>query len=127
MPTDKKAYKAQYWKTYKKTHKRVYGTLTNQEYQTIKQIADQYDRAVWTQIWLESCAYRRQEYLASPEIEKELVNLRVQIRGVARNVDQLAKHSNTFKIFMEQHQLIKYLQNMEQVIEDSVRNLKPQK
>ncbi len=84
-------YRRAYWQKYKETHVRVFGTLTKAQHNQIKSIADANDRPVWTQIWAESCAYRRAEFLAAPEIMARQDRMIAELRRIGNNLNQLAK------------------------------------
>ena len=87
-------YRRKYWQQYKQTHERVYGTLTKSEFARVKTIADQNHRPVWTQIWAESCAYRKAEFLPNPEILGRQDRLIGELRRIGNNLNQLAKQGH---------------------------------
>ena len=125
MAESRKAYKADYWQQFKKRHKRVYGTLTHKQYSEVKARADRHDRSVWQQIWQESSAYQRQEFLPTSAIERELVALKVQLRKVGTLINQIAHHSNRFKRLVGERQIIGHLRQLEKYIEKSVKKINP--
>ncbi|GAB6044340.1 hypothetical protein JCM17961_50280 [Endothiovibrio diazotrophicus] len=83
-------YRQRYWERFRETHKRVYGTLTLEEYAAFQQRAESAGRAVWAQIQAEAEAYARREYLPPQEIEVRLSELVVQLRRIGNNVNQIA-------------------------------------
>ena len=125
MTESRKAYKADYWQQFKKSHKRVYGTLTHRQYFAVKARADDHGRSVWEQIWLESSAYSQQEFLPTSTIERELVALKVQLRKIGNNVNQAAHHGNRFKRLIGERQIFEHLKQLEKQIEQSVKKLTP--
>jgi len=87
-------YRRAYWQKYKKSHIRVFGTLTPSQHAAIKSIADANDRPVWTQIWAESCAYRKAEFLPNPEIMARQDRMIAELRRIGNNLNQLAKQGH---------------------------------
>ena len=79
----------------RKTHKRVYGTLTNDEYAQFQQRAEEARRAVWTQIQKEAEAYARGEYLPPQQAENRIAELVLQLRRIGNNLNQIARQLNT--------------------------------
>lgn len=90
------SYRRDYWQQYKKTHKRVYGTLTLQEYAHAKARADVHDLAVWEQIWQESQSYRNNNYLPDREIKDQISELCTELRRIGNNINQIAKKTHLF-------------------------------
>lgn len=107
------AYRRQYWQQYKQDHKRVYGTLSVTEYKAMKAIADQNDRAVWEQIWAESKAYRRQEYLPTMQLSREIERLYVELRRIGNNLNQIAALGHTYKGSIDLAEVSKFLKSLE--------------
>jgi len=120
--TDRRDYQHQYWQNYRQKNRRVYGAISEKDYQLIKYLADQNDRGVWTQIWLESCAYRKGERLLSQRTEDELRSLKIEIRRIGTNINQIAKHSNGLKKLLQDRQLLKNLEALENQLENAVRS-----
>lgn len=87
-------YRARYWQNFKKNHRRIYGVVTQAEYEDIAAIARKNGRSVWKQVWLESQAYRRQTFLPSRVIEERIGELCIQLRKIGVNVNQIAKRQN---------------------------------
>ncbi len=85
------AYRRRYWQKYKETHVRVFGTLTRSEHAQIKAVAEANDRPVWTQIWAESKAYRKAEFLPTPEIMARQDRMIAEMRRIGNNLNQLAR------------------------------------
>lgn len=73
-------YRREYWQQYKKQNKRVYGTLTLEEFAEIKTLAEASGRSVWQEIWQQSLAYREKRYLPSEEIKDEIGKLYAELR-----------------------------------------------
>lgn len=107
------AYRRQYWQQYKQDHKRVYGTLSLSEYEAVKAVAEQNDRAVWEQIWAESKAYRRQEYLPTKQLSQEINTLYVELRRIGNNLNQIAALGHTYRGSIDLAEVSKFLKSLE--------------
>lgn len=88
-------YKQRHWQTYKTKRNRIYGTVLPEEYQEIQALAHTQGRSIWRQVWLESQAYRRQEFLPSSAVEEKIHGLYVELRRIGNNLNQLAKVANS--------------------------------
>ena len=66
----KAAYRRDYWQGYAKRVKRVFGTVSLEDFEAAKERAEASGRTVWGQIWAESQAYREQTQLLSPDAEE---------------------------------------------------------
>jgi hypothetical protein len=115
------AYKKSYWQDFVKRNKRVYGTLTKDEYRTIKGLADAESRNVWQQIWQESCHYRNQEKLLSQKETTKLDGLYFILRNIANNINQIAKHSNGLRRLVQKNRTLYQLERLETTIGNFVR------
>ena len=91
----KRQYRKAYWERFSETRKRVYGTLTQEEYAQIEERAKKANRAVWSQIHAEAEAYASGEYLPSKDVEERIVELIVQLRRIGNNINQIARALNT--------------------------------
>ena len=119
------AYRRKYWQQYKAKHRRVYGTLSKQEFAKIKAIADYQGRSVWEQIWLESCAYRSGAYLPPKEIETQIQQLYSELRRTGNNINQIAYHLNRGDWRADTSVLVEvshWLKSIEQAVKDFVTN-----
>ena len=90
----KAAYRRSYWQGYAKRVKRVFGTVSMEEFEAAKGRAEASGRTVWGQIWAESLAYREQRQLLSPEVEKNQQQLISELRHIGNNLNQLAKQGH---------------------------------
>ncbi|PCH72290.1 MAG: hypothetical protein COC12_06395 [Rhodobacteraceae bacterium] len=88
---DRAAYRRQYWQGYAKRVKRVFGSLTPEEYRATKDRAEEAGRSVWGQIWAEACAYRAGTVLATEEIADQQRQLIAELRRIGNNLNQLAR------------------------------------
>lgn len=113
-------YRQQYWERFRETHKRVYGTLTIEEYEAFQERAESAGRAVWAQIQAEAEAYARQEYLPPPEVEARITELIVQLRRLGNNVNQIA-HTLHADGTLRASDLARSFDELEQVIHHFVK------
>lgn len=84
-------YRREYWQSYAKRVKRIFGTVTRGEYEAAKQRADNAGRSVWAQIWAEAAAYREQATLSTNEIAEQQRELVSELRRIGNNINQLAR------------------------------------
>lgn len=114
-------YRRDYWQKYKDTHKRVFGTLTKAQHAQIKAVADANDRPVWTQIWAESCAYRKAEFLPSTEIMARQDRLIAELRRIGNNLNQLAAQGHVQNLPDGTRAVASQMRALEQQIQDFTR------
>ena len=117
---EKRQYHHEYWRQYKKTRRRVTGTLTETEYAEIEQRANEAGRAVWTQIHAEAAAYARGEYLPTKEIDLRISELIMQFRRLGNNINQIARELNTDGGF-DQPEFVQNLEELETLIRAFVK------
>ncbi len=117
---EKRQYHHEYWRQYKKTRRRVTGTLTETEYTEIEQRANEAGRAVWTQIHAEAAAYARGEYLPTKEIDLRISELIMQFRRLGNNINQIARELNTDGGF-DQPEFVQNLEELETLIRAFVK------
>ncbi len=79
-------------------------------------IADAHDRPVWTQIWMESCAYRRAEFLPTPEIMARQDRIIAELRRIGNNLNQLAKQGHTQRLATGGNNIASEMEQLEQEI-----------
>ena len=88
---ERATYRRTYWQGYAKKVKRIFGTVTPDEYEAVKQRADEAGRSVWRQVWAESQAYWRAQPLATGEIADNQRELVTELRRIGNNLNQLAR------------------------------------
>ena len=113
-------YRQRYWERFRETRKRVYGTLTTEEYAAFEQRAQAAGRAVWAQIQAEAEAYAWDEYLPPREIEGRITELIVQLRRIGNNVNQITHALHRDGTFRERDFLLR-LEELERLIRHFVR------
>ncbi len=109
-------YRRAYWQRYKESHVRVFGTLTKAQHAQIKSVADASDRPVWTQIWAESCAYRKAEFLPTSEIMARQDRMIAEMRRIGNNLNQLAAQGHVQQLQQSSQDVAAQMQMLEQSI-----------
>ncbi len=87
-------YRRRYWQKYSKRVRRVFGTVTPNEYAAIAVRAEATqdgEPSVWRQIWLESHAYVSGNTLPTAEIAEQQRELLAELRRIGNNINQLAR------------------------------------
>lgn len=114
-------YRRAYWQKYKESHVRVFGTLTKAQHAQIKAVADANDRPVWTQIWAESCAYRKVEFLPTAEIMARQDRMIAEMRRIGNNLNQLAAQGHVQHLPQGAQDVVTQMRALEQSILDFTR------
>lgn len=126
MPKSKtqaeKDYMREYMKAYREegkyTPKRVNITVSNSEYSALKKCAKEEGKPV-TRLVKEMALIALYERDNFPEdVIKQLNELSLILRGVATNINQMARHSNQLKQFSEQEELTLKLRLLEDQVHD---------
>lgn len=115
-----RVYRKRYWQRFHKTRKRVYGTLTAEQYAAIEQRAEDAGRAVWTQIHAEAEAYARREYLPTKDVEELNRELIIQLRRIGTNVNQITREFHQEGIH-DEPDLLRNLNELETLIRAFVK------
>jgi len=117
---EKRRYHQQYWSQYKKTRRRVSGTLTADQHAAIEQRAKDAGRAVWKQIHAEAEAYARGEYLPPKDIEAHITELIIQLRRIGTNVNQITREFHQEGIH-DEPDLLRNLNELEMLVRAFVK------
>jgi len=91
VEADRSTYRRKYWQGYAKRVKRIFGTVSQEEYAQTKKRAEEAGRSVWGQVRAEADAYRSQTALASGEIADQQRELVAEMRRIGNNINQLAR------------------------------------
>lgn len=113
----------EYFKNYTEQRKRINISLCLSDYQKIEYLAEKSQLKPTSFV-----SHIVQEKLEknphlSPEIQKELTEVKYLIRNIANNINQIAHRSNTLKVMVEENDLLMELKQLE----DTVKNYVSQK
>jgi len=110
----------EYLKEYSKRVKRVSVTLTLKEYKILEREAKKYGLKPTT--FLKEAFFKclDDEKFLSKTQEDELKNFVRAIRGIANNINQMAKHSNIFFAVLNKKRVFKNLEELEKLVMDFV-------
>ena len=113
--------KRNYLKTYRQGHKarvkRVTVTFSNDEYARFVRVAQRDDMPVGTLVTACALAALDRTDILPKTIAQELSDLKFLITNIANNVNQMARHSNTVRAFVEEGALLAELERLQQVVE----------
>ena len=104
----------------KNTHKRVEISLTMDEYRAFEKIAYKEDISVSKVISNMAIAYRDTRYFVPKEVTESLSEFSRIIRGIANNINQIARTSNTFQN-IDQNVLFQHLKSLDDKVQDYVK------
>lgn len=106
-----------YWQIYKCKKKQISLTLSLPEYRYWQSLAKNNGTTVGKQIKAEASAYQRQARAPNAELLTELSQHTYVLRGIANNLNQIARHTNTFSQWLLRHETLHLLQKLERVAE----------
>lgn len=114
----RKAYMRQYRNAYKERVRRVNLSLTREEYSRAEKLAA--DSGMPVSAFLKKAAFDHADGLkpAPKELVDRLDELLRQIRGIATNVNQMARHSNRLKAGVEDAEVMLMLRFLDQKIRE---------
>ncbi|WP_091890359.1 hypothetical protein [Polaribacter sp. KT25b] len=112
----RKYYQKEYLKTYRNNSKRIEILFSNEEYETIKNIAKKYDEKPTTFIRKSSLAYIQSE--AFLPINENIEEAKMLIRKSSNNINQLVFMSHSQKNISEGRfsELIKQVNQLENIV-----------
>lgn len=116
MPTtSRRAYNASLRETAKVIGvRRVSVTLSPDEYRQLQASATGFNERVTTHLKRCALAHIDSRYLVPPDIESRLDELVAILRGVGNNLNQLARHSNEMKYFLDTKEVQLQLRRLEE-------------
>ena len=82
------------WARFKETRRRIYGTLSKEEYAVWEERAEEAGRAVWEQVHAEATAHAEGTHLPTRTLEEQIAELISQLRRIGNNVNQIARTLN---------------------------------
>lgn len=123
---ERKSYEKRYKKAYAQTHRSISLSVTNAQYRDFEIQAKKENTKVSTLVKNMSLAYLQQNTLTPISVENELKELKMLIRNIANNVNQMAHYSNTIHTLVEENEFLAEIQSLEKVVKDYTQNrLKP--
>ena len=118
MPTtSRRTYNAKLRETAKAVGvRRVSATLSPEEYRQLQASAAGFDERVTTHLKRCALAHLETRYLVPPGIEARLDDLVAIMRGIGNNLNQLARHSNEMKYFLDTKEVQLQIRRLEEEI-----------
>lgn len=110
-------YRRQYWQRYKTRHKRVYGTLTPEEFAELKALANANGRSIWQEIWQQSKAYRNKTYLPSETIQCQIEQLYGELRQVNNQLNRICQQNKLVGKVLAPKRITEQIKTLEQRID----------
>lgn len=116
-----KEYHRQYYKRYKDRRIRVETRFSKSEYALLKQSAKQHGKRTSTHLKASALAYMEQSYVVPDE--KLLQDLKLQIRAIGNNVNQIAFQANSSRgKVVDVQSLFSQLNRLEKLIEEKLKS-----
>lgn len=109
------------WQRFKQKKRQISMTLSIAEYRYWNLLAKRNGVKIGQQIKAEAIAYGRQERVPEAALLTKLSEHTHILRGIGNNLNQIARHSNSFRKFIHHHQTIKLLRKLEAAAESFVR------
>ena len=94
--------------------RRVSATLSPVEYQQLQASAASFKERVTTHLKRCALAHLETRYLVPPDIEERLDDLVAIMRGIGNNLNQLARHSNEMKYFLDTKEVQLQIRRLEE-------------
>jgi hypothetical protein len=102
--------------------RRVSVTLTAAEFARIKQSADAHGERITTHVKTCALAHLDARYLVPEDMAERLDTLLGVMRGIGNNLNQLARHSNEMRYFLDTEEVRLQVKRMDEVVRTFVRN-----
>ena len=123
---ERKAYNERIRKEQKaRGFRRVSVTLSPAEYEQLKRSADGHGERVTTHAKRCALAYLDKRYLVPPDAAERLDGLLAVMRGIGNNLNQLARHSNEMRYFLDTEDVRLKIRRMDEEIRRFVCDPKP--
>ena len=94
--------------------RRVSATLSPEEYQQLQASAADFKERVTTHLKRCALAHLETRYLVPPDIVERLDDLVAIMRGIGNNLNQLARHSNEMRYFIDTKEVQLQLRRLEE-------------
>lgn len=114
-----------YWQLYKNKKKQISMTLTLPEYRYWHELASSNGTTIGKQIKAEAVAYKRQARVPNAALYKQLSEHTHVLRGIANNLNQIARHTNTLRQWLMRHDTFHLLQKLEAAAERFIEETHP--
>lgn len=117
MTTDRRSYNGRIREEQKALgFRRVNVTLSPTEYARLKEQADIHQERVTTHLKRCAFSYIDSSYLLPPDIADRLDSLLGIMRGIGNNLNQLARHSNEMRYFLDTESVRLQLKRMDEEV-----------
>lgn len=104
--------------------RRVSVTLSPEEYIRLLESANEFGERVTTHVKRRAFSHLDTKYLVPPDIAERLDSLLAVLRGIGNNINQLARHSNEMRYFLDTDEVRLQLKRMTEEIRSFVANPK---
>lgn len=106
----------EYFKNYKEQRKRINISLCLSDYQKVEFLAEKMKLKPTS--FVSSIVQEKLEKSPhlSPEIQKELTDVKYLIRNIANNINQIVHRTNTLKVMVEENALLMELKKLEDTV-----------
>jgi len=121
MPTDR----TEYMKAYRADARnagvrRVSATLNEAEYAQLADSAKAHRERITTHLKTQALANLERRYLVPPDTNERLDTLIAIMRGIGNNLNQLARHSNEMRYFLDTEEVRLQVKRMEDAVRQFV-------
>lgn len=121
MPTDRTTYMKTYRAEARRSGmRRVSVTLTPAEYARLGDSATKHGERVTSHLKTQALAALDRRYLVPADLAERLDSLLSVMRGIGNNLNQLARHSNEMRYFLDTEDVRLKLRRLEDAVRDFV-------
>ena len=98
-------------------NKRVYISMSYEDYADLEKIARKNGRTVAQQVYAQSKAYQKNEFLPSKSLEAKINAFGVTFNRIGTNINQIAFHSNYFNRFFQEKNFLEEFSQLQIAVE----------
>lgn len=121
MPTDRTEYMKAYRADARKAGvRRVSATMNEAEYAQLADSAKAHHERITTHLKTQALANLERRYLVPPDTNERLDTLIAIMRGIGNNLNQLARHSNEMRYFLDAEEVRLQVKRMEEAVRQFV-------
>jgi len=125
--TEKSLERATYMKDFRARQRgegvrRVSATLTPDEFERLSQSARKQGERLTTHLKSQALANLDRHYLVPPDIAARLDTVVAILRGIGNNLNQLARHSNEMRYFLDSQEVRLQLVHLEASVRDFIES-----